>query len=219
MDMLTQEQLNKILDLHELWLEDNQKGEQAALFDKFLSKLDFSNRNLSSIFITKCTLVKADFSKSNLDNADLTICDLFMANFTETNLTNARFNESSLIDANLSNTNISNTNFGGTDLCRTNLSSSFYTKSPYFAGAYIFKTDFTNTIFDNKPKIEFQFNGHLAYYFGDDILHIGCKSESIDFWLESYKIVGEHYGYSKKEIKQYGDWIKYIAKLHKRSKK
>jgi hypothetical protein len=44
-----------------------------------------------------------------------------------------------------------------------------------------------------------------------DTIQIGCEKHSVKHWLDNYKEIGQKAGYSKKEIKQYGNMIRLLA--------
>lgn len=85
MKNINQEELNKILKEHELWLIDEEGGKRA----------DLSNTNLEYADLTY-----VDLTYANLIHADLTYADLIHADLSYSNLK----------DANLSNANLSSTN-------------------------------------------------------------------------------------------------------------
>ena len=151
----TQEQLNEILRLHELWLNDKEGGQRANLYE-------------------------ADLSGANLSRADL-----YIANFSGATLRKANFSRADLHGADLS----------GTDFC----------------GA-----DLTNTIYENRVRLEFQYQKDIAWYMGLDEIAIGCQRHPIKHWLDNYVKIGKDNEYTEEQIEKYGSWIKYIAELHKK---
>ena len=50
----------------------------------------------------------------------------------------------------------------------------------------------------------------------DDKVYIGCMGKTLGEWLETYQEVGEEKRYSAKEIKEYGQHLKYINHLIKK---
>ena len=69
--MAKQEELNKILELHKKWLNNEDGGERADLRNADLSNADLSNANLRY-----ADLRYADLSNTNLYNADLSNADM-----------------------------------------------------------------------------------------------------------------------------------------------
>ena len=46
-----------------------------------------------------------------------------------------------------------------------------------------------------------------------DTVHIGCQSKTITEWLSSFELIGESFNYSKKQIKEYGLYLKLAQDL------
>lgn len=44
-------------------------------------------------------------------------------------------------------------------------------------------------------------------------IKIGCKIETLETWLKTYKAVGRVNGYTPEQIKEYYEYIKLFAKL------
>jgi hypothetical protein len=76
---MEQEELNRILELHEKWLNGEEDGERADLFGSDLRRADLSGFDLQ----------RADLSGSNLQRADLTYANLSDANLSGANLSGA----------------------------------------------------------------------------------------------------------------------------------
>jgi hypothetical protein len=75
------------------------------------------------------------------------------------------------------------------------------------------------TIHENKTKIEFTHQQHIASYFGLDEIRIGCHVHNIAHWLANFEEIGEDAEYTPEQIKKYGKFIKSCAADYKRSKK
>lgn len=43
-------------------------------------------------------------------------------------------------------------------------------------------------------------------------IKIGCEGYSLKDWLENYEKIGKVNNYTDKQIKDYGDFLKYLAK-------
>lgn len=99
---MTQQELNEILNRHEMWLDDEYSGAQAKFEGLDLRGLDFRGANLikadfkdtdcSGLDFTGAILTCADFTGANLQDADFTEAKLKWATFYKANLTGARFN-------------------------------------------------------------------------------------------------------------------------------
>jgi hypothetical protein len=98
---MTQDELNKILADHQLWLEDPTQGNCANLSDANLRGADLSYTNLYKADLTNANLYKANLRHANLYKANLHKADLSFAN-----LTNANLSEAYLTSTDLEFTNI-----------------------------------------------------------------------------------------------------------------
>jgi len=131
---ISPDEVAKILQAHEKWLEsDGKEGEKADLsFATFpgvnfnncnLQKVNFKGADLSDMHLQKAHLENADLSEAKLDGAELAGAFLSSANLSGASLIKTRLNESQLDWANLSGrTNLSGAVFVGCYLDHANLS-------------------------------------------------------------------------------------------------
>jgi uncharacterized protein YjbI with pentapeptide repeats len=104
--------LQKILDLHELWLRSlHQSGVKAVL----------NGANLTGTDLSGATLSEADLSDSNLSYANLRGADLTYANLSGVDLRKARVSVARLGGANLSRANLSQANLIESNLSQADL--------------------------------------------------------------------------------------------------
>lgn len=75
---MTQSELDEILSLHELWLENDSKGNRMMLENKTIENLTIQNRKLG-----RCHFDKVLFNKCNIVVADLSNCDISQCSFSE----------------------------------------------------------------------------------------------------------------------------------------
>jgi hypothetical protein len=106
---MTQNELDKILADHKLWLEDPTQGNCADLSNTYLAGADLRHANLSY----------ADLSNTYLFNANLTGANLFGANLSKANLSDANLSEANLSDANLYNAKLRYANLYNASLIGT----------------------------------------------------------------------------------------------------
>ena len=102
---MTQEQLNKIIEKHQHYLNEDIDGWESMRADlsyKNLSGLDLRNANLYRVNLSNANLYSADLRKANLRKADLR-----NANLREANLFRANLKDANLFGVNLKNANIS----------------------------------------------------------------------------------------------------------------
>lgn len=88
---ITQEELDRLLELHKLWLQsDYKEGSKLIISFLDLSDLNLSNRSFVQSSIKECNLSNSDLSNSDFSNADLTGCDFTHTNTLNTNFTNTK---------------------------------------------------------------------------------------------------------------------------------
>ena len=125
---ITQEEFDKILDLHNLWLNTNGKnGKRADLRNYNLTNIKFDR----GVDLAEAHLQGANLFRANLAEANLTGANLEGANLAEANLTGAN-----LEGANLEGANLEGANLTGAILFRVNLERA-YLKGANLEGAYL----------------------------------------------------------------------------------
>ena len=107
-------------------------------------------------------------------------------------LANMDLREANLEGANLAEANLIEANLRGANLIEANL---------YGANLHNIK---------GKDILTFSSSKHFAYCC-DNIIKIGCKSLSIEEWLDQYKDIGIKEEYSDKEINDYYNFIYYCS--------
>ena len=118
---MKKEELEKILELHKMWLNDEEGGVRANL-----CKADLSDANLC-----KADLIDVNLGGANLIGANLSGADLSGANLRETDLIGANLRETNLIGANLNGADLSGANLNGADLSGANLRETNLTNIEY----------------------------------------------------------------------------------------
>ena len=125
MEKLTQEQINKILEGHKHWLNEDCKGWETMKADFSscdLRDADLSYANLSYANLRYANLSDANLSGANLNGADLRYANLIDADLGGANLSDATLLYANLIGANLSDADLSYDNLSYADLRGGNLS-------------------------------------------------------------------------------------------------
>ena len=107
---ISKEELNKILEEHELWLK-NKGGKRADLNEVDLRCANLSNANL------RC----ADLNNANLEGADLRYANLRYAKLSHADLRGADLRCASLNDANLNDANLEYADLENANLLRADL--------------------------------------------------------------------------------------------------
>lgn len=97
---MDQNELNKIINLHRLWLDHNPVGQRADLSEECLREMDFRG---------------ADLAYATFIDADLTGANFAAANLSEANFTNANLSDAICCHAQFIGTNLSDANLSGAD--------------------------------------------------------------------------------------------------------
>ena len=106
MKILTQEEINKVLENHKHWLtEDCDKWEN---MQADFSYCDLRNANLCSADLCSANLYNANLYNADLHNADLRNADLRNADLRNADLRNAKLCSANLYNANLRNADLRN---------------------------------------------------------------------------------------------------------------
>ena len=124
MKKLTQKQINKILEGHKHWLNEDCKGWETMKADFSSCDLSYANlsyANLSYANLRYANLSDANLSGANLNGADLRYANLIDANLSDANLSDATLLYANLIGANLSDADLSYDNLSYADLRGANL--------------------------------------------------------------------------------------------------
>ena len=117
---VSKEELNEILESHELWLR-GEGGKCADLSNVDLRGADLSNTNLKYADLIYANLRDVDLSNANLSDANLARANLQDANLARADISNVDLSNANLQDANLKRADLSYTNLVCADLRYTNL--------------------------------------------------------------------------------------------------
>ena len=109
MNELTKEKLNKILEEHEHWINEDCKN-----WD--IMRADLSGADLSDSDLRGANLHDADLNRTNLSGANLHDADLNRANLNSAYLYNADLSGANLHDADLNRANLSSADLRSADL-------------------------------------------------------------------------------------------------------
>lgn len=114
MKKLTQEQINKILEWHKHWLNEDCEGWENMGAD--LSYCELNHTDLSHTDLSYIDLRGADLSWSDLRHTNLSGANLSGANLSCANLSCANLHGANLRDANLHGANLGGVDLRGADL-------------------------------------------------------------------------------------------------------
>ena len=122
---MTQEQLNKIIENHQHYLNkdiDGWESMRADLSYKNLSGLNLRNANLREAKLSSANIRDADFREANLSNADLRNAILRNVDLREADLTEADLRNADLREADMYGAYCCYANLNGVDLRNADLS-------------------------------------------------------------------------------------------------
>ena len=100
------QELDKILELHKKWLNDDEDGERADLHDADLFWANLTGADLRGADLSCANLSGANLYHANLSGADLSNANLSYANLSYADLRRANLSGADLSDANLSGAKI-----------------------------------------------------------------------------------------------------------------
>ena len=102
---MTKEQLNKVLEKHKKWLNDEPGGEWANLRGANLRRADLQQANLQEADLRGADLQQANLRRADLQQANLQGADLWGADLWEADLWGANLQEADLWEAKLQGAN------------------------------------------------------------------------------------------------------------------
>ena len=111
---MTQEELDKIIEQHQHWLNEDCEGWEDMKAN--LSRANLYGADLSGANLSGANLLGANLSGANLSWADLSRSNLYRADLSGANLSWANLSWVKLRDANLSRANLSRANLRGANL-------------------------------------------------------------------------------------------------------
>ena len=119
MAKLTREKLNKIIEEHKHWINEDCKNWEEM-------RADLHNADLCDAYLHRANLYGANLRGADLHNADLSGADLSGADFRSANLLNADlsgadFRSANLLNANLRGADLHNADLSGANLCDADL--------------------------------------------------------------------------------------------------
>ena len=124
MTELTREKLNKILEEHKHWINEDCKNWEemrADLRRTYLRDANLRNANLYEANLRGADLHNADLSDAYLNSTNLSCTDLRSADLNNADLRNAGLCDANLCGANLYNANLSGASLRGANLCGAHL--------------------------------------------------------------------------------------------------
>ena len=144
---MKQEELNEILDEHELWVKScATKGKQADLSGEHLEGLAFDDRALSQASFRGAYLDGTKFIDTILVGVDFEGASLVDTDFSCANAWDANFNNTNCKDALFLSANLTETSFEGADLEGTSFAQANLTEASLEDAQNIGLAEFDNTV-------------------------------------------------------------------------
>jgi uncharacterized protein YjbI with pentapeptide repeats len=149
--VITQADLDRILQAHALWLKsEGKEGQQADLNKAFLIGANLGGVFLDEANLSGANLLGADLSGVVLPGANLSGATLAGANLSGAILRDANLSEAMLAKANLSRAQLFNANLNGANLNRANLSGANF-ELANLSGADLYRANLSGAFFQPKP--------------------------------------------------------------------
>lgn len=148
-------------------------------------------------------------ANGQLQNTNLSGANLRGANLYGADLRGADLREVILYEANLKYANLRYANLSGADLTEADLS---------FANLY--GVDLSEVELDGatlvgcKGIITFSCEKDMGIYYkykDNYYIKIGCRNNTLEYWLKNYKEIGKSNRYSNGHINMYGDMIRLLS--------
>ncbi len=192
--------LQEVLELHKMWLDNEEGGERANLSGEDLSYVNLRSANMRDANINHGNLYGADLSHAILEGADLSHAILEGAILEGVDLEGVDLNHANLSYADLSGTNLSYANFYGTNLSYANLTNTNF----YLTNLYKAKGDFVGV--ENIGSR----SDTTHYFYNIDKVICGCFSGTMEEFEEKVK---ESYSEGDIEYQEYMMAIEFLKGL------
>ena len=189
---MKQEELQKILKLHEKWLNGEDGGVKADLSGANLSGANLSDANLNGADLRDATLCYADLSDADLNDANLSGADLNDANLRGANLRSANLSGADLRDANLCYADLCYADLSDADLRGANLSFALI-------DGFVYQLSRIGSS-----------NRMTTFWADRDIVWCGCFTGTFKDWRDKIR---KTYTADEEYRKQYEAALKYFAEL------
>jgi len=159
MSKYTEEKLQEVFRLHQLWLNNAKEGVRANLEDANLEGANLEGANLEGANLEGANLEDANLKGANLEGAKLRWAILRNANLEGANLEGANLEGANLRNANLRNANLRNANLRNAKLRNAKLRWAIL----------------RNATGNNREIKTLQLGTYLVN-FTSDVLYVGCQS-------------------------------------------
>ena len=199
---MKQEELQKILKLHEKWLNGEDGGVKANLSGADLISADLISADLRDANLCYADLCYANLRGANLISADLISADLRDANLCYADLCYANLRGANLRGANLSGADLRDANLCYADLCYADLSDAD------LRGANLSFALIDGFVYQ-LSRIGSS-NQMTTFWADRDIVWCGCFTGTFKDWRDKIR---KTYTADEEYRKQYEAALKYFAEL------
>ena len=181
-DLLSQKELDRIIALHEQWLEDEYTGERAVFIDKEICGLNFKDCCLN-----KALFVRTDLKNCHFDNVSLRDCKFIKGTWWGIEARHVNFCNALFKYVTIRGSRIKNSTFKKSYMYKTNIESTLFEENifdqssficVYFDyinmtsclldGAYFFNTVFFNGLVQSTTFNQLDYF-HKSYFIATDL--------------------------------------------------
>ena len=209
---MKQEELQKILKLHEKWLNGEDGGVDADLRYADLRVADLHGVNLSTVNLSGANLRGADLCGADLSYANLSTVNLRGANLSYADLSGANLSGANLCGADLSSVDLRGANLSYANLCGADLrNTDFHCADLHCADLHC--ADLSFSLIDGCIYQLSRIGSHnrmTTFWADNDIVWCGCFKGTFEEWRDKIR---RTYAPDDKYRKQYEAALKYFAEL------
>lgn len=120
--MVIDDEIDRIVELHTLWLASAPGGIKADFSGRYMFGIDLPGKDLRHAVFTRVSMQRADLSGCDLRGADFSDADLLKANLSGADVRGAIFRRANLFCADFENTHgVNDADFTGASLFGTDL--------------------------------------------------------------------------------------------------
>ena len=196
-DIVDRNELNRMIELHKLWLGKKADGKRADFSNMNLSKMDLSDLDLTGAILNRVNLCEADLSGTNLTDVSLNGAYLDRADLRNTRLDRTNFCTSSMCNAKFDGCEGVETSFIGTCAWDCSFQAVKLKKAMFclseicdcnFSGSDLEDSEFDNSDFDNamftdvnlrNVKMNMAYRVYWSDFTGADMT--GLTAKGVDF--------------------------------------
>ena len=225
---MTQLELDKILELHKKFLNDEEGGVRADLRGADLRGVNLVDANLRGAYLAGANLRGAKLAEVDLRGADLRCADLRGAKLVDAKLQDANLGGANLRGANLRGAYLAGANLRGAYLAGANLRGADLSgadlRGANLGGAYLWDANLSGANLSHTCVQSFTLGKHFGYSWVNKdketkqkeiIVRIGCEEHPMKHWKDNINEIGLKNSYTKSEIRLHSHVLEGIEIYHK----